>query len=242
LEIIYLSDVPTKLGLATSTSMTVCLLKGLYYYNNVAVAPELLFDKAYKLEREIINHSGGFQDGSVIWGGFNYLTGSPYRVKRTPITLSIEKTKLLKNHILLLYTGNRAESTGVLEEQLTQLKKGKTLEESLKIKSLVEEMHVLLTQPDFHPMHLTHAMKDAWELKKKLSSSMSSPLIDKVEECVLNIEPQAGIRLVGSGGGRGLIMVLAPPEKHPQIEEACGLKKLDFEFDWDGAKVRRMYE
>jgi predicted metal-dependent hydrolase len=39
LEIVYIADLPAKMGLATSSSLTVALLKGLYYYKQIGVSP-----------------------------------------------------------------------------------------------------------------------------------------------------------------------------------------------------------
>jgi len=240
IEVVYSSDVPTQLGMGTSSSMTVALLKALYYFNNTAISSELLFDRAYLIERELVKEQGGFQDFSCTWGGLNYLEGSPYKINRIPVVLSMDKLEELKQHILLLYTGKRENSNDVLKEQLKKMKKGQTLEESLRIKSLVSEMYSLFLQPDFHPMHLCPAIKEGWELKKKLSSTMTSELINNVEHVIYGIDSYAGVRLVGSGGGRGLIMVITKPRNHDEIIRKTKLKSLDFDWDFDGCRVRKV--
>jgi D-glycero-alpha-D-manno-heptose-7-phosphate kinase len=238
LEIIYTADVPAKLGLATSSAMSVALIKGLFHYRSVAVSPEILADYAYTLERDKLKEVGGFQDFYCCFGGLQYLTGSPRKVVRKALPLTPDKADALRDHMLLIYTGNQELSYKVLPEQLKKLKKGTTLEETLQIKRLVEEMQALIQMSNFEPMHLAHALKDGWELKKKLSSTMTNEQITEVENKICSVFPQAGYRLVGSGGGRGFILVLAPPEHHDNIKKVVRpLKTFDFEFDWEGAKV-----
>lgn len=238
LEIIYTADVPAKLGLATSSAMSIALIKGLLHYKNIAVSPEILADYAYTLEREILKEIGGFQDFYACFGGLQYLTGAPKKVIRKALPLTPDKANNLRNHMVLIYTGNQELSYKVLPEQLNNLKRGTTLEETIQLKHLVKEMQALIQMPDFEPMHLVPALKEGWELKKKLSSSMTSPLITEVEQAIGAICGEAGCRLVGSGGGRGFLLVLVPPRYHSKIKQAVyPLKTFDFDFDWDGAKV-----
>jgi D-glycero-alpha-D-manno-heptose-7-phosphate kinase len=125
----------------------------------------------------------------------------------------------------------------VLSEQLKRLERGETVAETLKIKNIVNSMVSILEAKDFDPVQLIEPMREAWALKKQLSSSMSSSLIKELEK-KLDAIGYFGYRLVGSGGGGGIILVLAPPEDHPKIKEAVRpLKTFTFNFDWEGAKV-----
>lgn len=242
LEIIYTADVPARLGLATSSSMALALLKGLYFYKGIGVSNEKLAEDAYMLERVILGECGGFQDQyGCCFGGFNFLTGSCREVNRAAIFMDPGKAKELGDRMLLIYSGNQEDSTRVLPEQLELLKKGATIEETLEIKEIVQEIYYILLNRDFKPMDLAMPMNRAWDLKKKLSSSMSTPVIQKLEDIVKKICPTAGLRLVGSGGGRGFLLVLAPLDLcsvikkavHPNIVTAVN-------FDWEGAKAQNI--
>jgi len=238
LEIIYSSDVPTRLGLGTSSSFTLAMLKGLYMLRNASICHEILADKAYKLERINLKEAGGFQDQYSCFGGINYLTGSPPDVRRRSIPLGPEQAKDMEQHMLLIYTGKQGNSPEVLSDQLKKLKKGKTLEETIKIKRLVEEMFNILSTRGFSLMDLTYPMKEAWELKKKLASNMVGQEVEEIEQLILDVAPYAGYRLVGSGGGRGLVLALVKPEDRDKIIEKCkSFKTAPVEFDWDGAIV-----
>jgi D-glycero-alpha-D-manno-heptose-7-phosphate kinase len=242
LEIIYSSDLPHQLGLGTSTSMVAALLKGLYYYKNIGISNDLLFNHVYKLERELCGNAGGFQDGVTVWGGLNYLEGYPYNVKRNPVVLSTSDIENLKNHMLLIYTGNTGDSSTALQDQLSLLKCGETLEETLKIKRLVQEMYAMLQCSDFKPLDLVYPVREAWELKKRLSPTMVSDTILYIEKSAYGIDNHSAVRLIGGGAGRGLMLCIASPESIKQIKKSVApLKTLDIEFDWDGVTTRRIY-
>jgi D-glycero-alpha-D-manno-heptose-7-phosphate kinase len=237
LEIIYASDVPARLGLATSSAFILALLKGLYYLRNTSVSPEILAEKAFTLERELLKQAGGFQDHYIGWGGINFLRGSPHRVTREAIVLTPEQIREFENHFFLIYTGDQGDSEKILPEQLEKLARGKTLDDTIKIKSLVHEMYSAMLKPTFHPMDLAVYMNEQWELKKKLSTTMTNPVIDHIEQAVKGACPQSGIRLIGSGG-RGFMLVLVPQEMRDKLIEALpGFKTATFSIDQEGCRV-----
>jgi D-glycero-alpha-D-manno-heptose-7-phosphate kinase len=241
LEIIYTADVPARLGLATSSSMALALLKGLYFYKGIGVSNEKLAEDAYMLERVILGEVGGFQDQYCCFGGFNFLTGSAQAVDRRPVFMEPGKAKELSDHMLLVYSGNQENSTKVLPEQLKLLKQGVTVEDTKQIKEIVQQMYNILSNRNFKPKHLMEPMDKAWQLKKRLSSSMSGPSIQNIEKAIREISPSVALRLVGSGGGRGFLLVLA---EHPELAEDIrrGLEPnyivSAVNFDWEGAKAQ----
>lgn len=243
LEIVYTADTPPQLGLGTSSSMAVALLKGLWMYRNTGISNEILVEQAYKLERESLKEQGGFQDQyAACFGGVNYLEGSPGRVQRKPIALTSSQADLFKKHVILIYTGNRDQSSSVLGEQLRKLRKGETLDDTIRIKKLVEEMCSIMSMPDFHPTDLAGPLREAWELKKQLTSSMSGPRVSFIEQAVLDVNPAAGLRLIGGGGDRGVVMVISDPKYMDRIKGAVApLKTFDIDFDWDGVTARRIF-
>jgi D-glycero-alpha-D-manno-heptose-7-phosphate kinase len=243
MEIIYASDVPSKLGLGTSSAMAAAMLKALMYFKGWGVSTEMLVDYTYKLEREILNEVGGFQDQfAVCFGGFNYLEGRPNNVKRTSVALQPIQAQNLMDHMLLVYTGNNGQSSDILQDQLALLKCGETLDDTLHIKTMVQEMYSTLLNPNFSPMDLGYVMREAWELKKKLSKSMAGPRVKKIEDTVLGINSKAGLRLVGGGGDRGMVLILTQPEFMDEIKkELAPLKTSKVEFEYEGVTVRRMF-
>ena len=243
MEIIYTSDVPSKLGLGTSSAMAAAVLKALMYFKGWGMSTEMLVDYTYKLEREILNEIGGFQDEyAVCFGGINYLEGRPYNVKRTAVALHPAEAQRLMSHMFLVYTGNNGQSSEILKDQLALLKCGETLDETLRIKKMVHEMYAILTEPQFSPTDLAYVMKEAWELKKKLSYSMAGPQVKLIEDTILDVNPKAGLRLVGGGGDRGMVLIMTDPKfKDIMKKKLAPLKTSEVEFEWEGCTVRRMF-
>jgi D-glycero-alpha-D-manno-heptose-7-phosphate kinase len=234
IEIIYSADVPTRLGLATSSAFIIALLKALYTMQNKKIPTEILVDQAYHIERNLIGQVGGFQDYYTAHGGVNYLTGRPRYVTRNVVVLQPETIKSLEEHLLMVYTGDQANSEDVLQDQLTKLKNGDTLEQTLRIKCLIEEMHALMLSTSFKPLDLAYPMTEQWELKKQLSSNMVSEHVIKIESIIRDNCDVAGIRLIGSGG-RGFILALVPAERKSNlIVKLQPYKCSSFKLDWDG--------
>jgi D-glycero-alpha-D-manno-heptose-7-phosphate kinase len=241
LEIIHISDVPAQLGLATSSAMAIALLKGLLLYKNSSISPEILFNWAYNLERNLVKQPGGYQDYACVYGGINLLSGHAQSVNRIPVVLDIDDTKKLEEHLLLIYTGNKGDSANILEKQLQLLHKGATIDQTLQIKRLVKEMHALLLQKPFDPLLLSYPLKETWELKKLLAPDMTGSQVEAIEKIVVGVSPNAGLRLIGSGGNRGMVLVLTDPESKEEIKKRVHpFLTMDVEFDFEGATARRI--
>ena len=237
LEIIYTADVPARLGLATSSAFVLALLKALYYLKDEPVSNEVLAERAYELERELLGQPGGFQDQYIGWGGVSFLRGSPHRVSREALVLQPAQVREFEDHFFLIYTGEQKSSERVLPEQLEKLAEGTTLDHTLAIKSLVQEAYAMMLKPSFHPMDLAENMNEQWRLKKQLSKTITNDAINRIEEAVLAACPHAGMRLVGSGG-RGFMLVICPKEIRERLMASLPKYKTStFKLDWDGCRV-----
>jgi D-glycero-alpha-D-manno-heptose-7-phosphate kinase len=72
LHISTLADVPASTGLGSSSAFAVSLIKALSIYKNMEMTPKTLALAAIRLEREILQESGGWQDQChSSFGGMN---------------------------------------------------------------------------------------------------------------------------------------------------------------------------
>lgn len=79
-------------------------------------------------------------------------------------------------------------------------------------------------------------LRKSWEIKKTLSSNVTSPLIDSMYEKAMNAGALGG-KLLGAGGG-GFMLLYVKPEKHEAVREALkNYIELDFKIDYEGASI-----
>jgi D-glycero-alpha-D-manno-heptose-7-phosphate kinase len=81
-------------------------------------------------------------------------------------------------------------------------------------------------------------LHEAWQYKKRLSSSITSPRIEEAYERARRAGA-AGGKITGAGGG-GFLLLYCEPPRQPALcaeMEALGLYRMDFHFDSGGAKV-----
>ena len=76
----------------------------------------------------------------------------------------------------------------------------------------------------------------AWQLKKSLADSVSTPVIDDIYKAALSAGAIGG-KLLGGGGG-GFIIFLVEPEKQEAVKKILGdLTHVPFHFENEGSRV-----
>jgi D-glycero-alpha-D-manno-heptose-7-phosphate kinase len=78
----------------------------------------------------------------------------------------------------------------------------------------------------------------AWQNKKKFASGVSNALIDEYYDLALQNGARGG-KVTGAGGG-GFLMIYCEPAQQAAVTqalEAKGLKRMDFRFESEGARV-----
>jgi D-glycero-alpha-D-manno-heptose-7-phosphate kinase len=214
LEISHVADLPGRTGLGSSSSFTVGLLHALHVFHGQRVTAEDLAREAILIERERIGDAGGHQDQyAAAYGGLIRLDFSTNRkVSVRHLTLSTSRLSELEDHMMLFYTGLEQSAEEILHEQQKRTKIN-TLA-LLQMKELVGTAESILTsqQPLKEFGQLLH---ESWNLKKGLSSGISNTAINNAYEAAQRSGAWGG-KLLGAGG-RGFLLLLAPPECHDLI-------------------------
>jgi D-glycero-alpha-D-manno-heptose-7-phosphate kinase len=214
LEISHVADLPGRTGLGSSSSFTVGLLHALHVFQGQPVTPEDLAREAILIERERIGDSGGHQDQyAAAYGGLIRLDFSANRkVLVRHLALSTSRLTELEDHMMLFYTGLEQSAEEILHEQ-QQRTKTNTIS-LLQMKEMVGDAESILTgqQPLKEFGQLLH---ESWRLKKGLSSGISNAAIDEAYKAAQRSGAWGG-KLLGAGG-RGFLLLLAPPECHSRI-------------------------
>lgn len=79
-------------------------------------------------------------------------------------------------------------------------------------------------------------LHENWQLKKSLSSGISSPAIDEIYQKAIQAGALGG-KLLGAGGA-GFMLFYVPEEKQGAVRAALSdLREMEFELDNSGASI-----
>lgn len=237
IDIVSLSDVPaykTGLGLGSSSSFTVGLLSALYSFSGKYFSPEVLAEKACKVEIEKAGSPIGKQDQyAAALGGLNVINfNSDGKVEVLPVFLTPKTKEDFQNHLLVFFTGKERSANAILSEQKQNIEK--KFEFLKKMSDIVPVFRMAVESGNFK--EAGEVLHKNWVMKKELASGISNPQIDQMYEAALNSGAYGG-KVLGAGGG-GFLLIMAPPEKHSQIISALkDYKQIFFRFTEAGAKI-----
>jgi len=229
LEIASFADLPAKTGLGSSSSFSVALIKGLNAYLGKTISREEAAAAAARLEIDILHEPIGKQDQyAAAFGGFNvFQFNADGSVKVEPVLLDFKKKADLENHLLLYFTGITRAAASVLSEQKNKITDN--LETYKQMSDSVYEFRDKLLAGDIKGLAAT--LHQGWLRKKSLAASVSNSTIDVLYDAGMSNGAWGG-KILGAGGG-GCLLLIAPPEKHQEInavlaETAAGLNLKDF--------------
>jgi len=233
---------PSSSGLGTSGSFTVAVLNALHTYKREFVSQGQLAEEACKIEIDILKEPIGKQDQYIsAFGGITSLQfAKDGKVTVEPLKISEEARDELHNNIMLFYTGISRSASDILKEQNEKSKKNEevTIETLHEIKRIGLETKKALEQGNIDK--LGEYLDIHWNIKKKLSDSISNKFIDECYDLAKENGALGG-KIMGAGGG-GFFMFYHNGnnnEKTRFIKEMSkkDLKKMRFNFDFEGAKI-----
>ncbi|STO30820.1 bifunctional fucokinase/L-fucose-1-P-guanylyltransferase [Fusobacterium necrogenes] len=219
------SDAPAGSGLGSSSTMVVAIIKAFMEWLNLPLGEYDMAHLAYEIEREDLKLSGGKQDQfSATFGGFNLMEFfSENRVIVNPLRIKRWIKNEIENSLILYYTGTSRESAKIIDEQIDNVKKKfeKSLEGMHELKKSAIEMKNAILTGSFE--ELANCLKNGWESKKKMSNSISNPLIEERYKFIIENGGKAA-KVSGAGGG-GFMMILCDPKERYNLVKK--LQKLD---------------
>ncbi len=236
LEIASIADVPAGTGMGSSGSFTVCLLKALALARRMSIAPGPLAEQACEIEIDVLNEPVGKQDQYVsAHGGICAYSFEPDgSVRVEPLELDTTTLTLLRNNLLLFYTGEARSAGSILADQDDRTTGGdaEMLSNLHRTKELGLESRALLEKGDLESFaELMHAH---WENKRRRSPGMETERIDTLYTLARRAGAIGG-KLVGAGGGGFLLVYTRRPEDVRQAMAAAHAPELPFDFEFQGA-------
>lgn len=237
-ELASMADIPAGTGLGSSSSFTCALLKAFHTYNKTHISPSDLAEEACHIEIDILKEPIGKQDQYIsALGGINNFTFCKNdNVISEKLNISKDTLYDLEDNLLLFFTGFTRSASDILSIQDTKSKQDdKEMIENLHfIKDLGYKTKTFLENGDLD--EYAHLMNQHWESKKKRSSSMSNPQINKWYNIGL-ANGALGGKLIGAGGGGFLMFYTHDPKQLKKSMAKEGLHEIRFKFDFEGTKV-----
>lgn len=236
LEIHHDADLPARSGMGSSSAFTVGLLHALYALTGRMATKRQLAVESVEIEQDILKETVGSQDQvQAAYGGFNHITFQPSgEIVVNPVTVSSERFRELRSHLMLFYTGIKRTASEVASTYVGQIDEKKR---HLRILSdLVAESRNILTSPNCDIAAFGHLLHEAWQTKRGLSVSVSNSDVDSLYDEARRAGAIGG-KLTGAGGG-GFLLLFVPPDRHDVVRERLSkLIHVPFEFEYWGSQV-----
>jgi len=234
IEISFLADIPSGgSGLGSSSSVTVGVLNALYLYLGQAMDADHLAQLACQIEIDLLNKPIGVQDQYIAaFGGTRLIEFDSSGIHvHQPIT-SPEILEDLTSHLMVFFTGITRDSSSVLDEQQQKISHNQPLIQQMTDQA--SEGYKLLQEGEIKK--LGHLLNETWLLKKKLSSKVSNPLIDRMYKRAI-VAGAWGGKISGAGNG-GFLTLLVPGHKRKTVRQALSkYKQLPIILSQDGTKA-----
>jgi D-glycero-alpha-D-manno-heptose-7-phosphate kinase len=234
-EITTLADIPSAgSGLGSSSAVTVGLLHALFAYQGRQVSAAELAERACVIEIERCGKPIGKQDQYIAaYGGIRDLRFGPGEdVVAEELDLPIADRRALQQQIMLFYTGITRKADMILAEQ------------NANISTTGPQLDLLRDLAGYAVQRLRHgdvdaigpAIRESWELKRKLASGVSNDLVEMSVARSLDAGA-SGVKLTGAGGG-GFLLVICPMERQRVVRESLQhLRELPVTLDRLGSRV-----
>jgi D-glycero-alpha-D-manno-heptose-7-phosphate kinase len=235
IEVDCVAELPSSVGLGTSSSFVVGALNALYAFQGRVVHPLDLAYQAIELEREVLQESVGCQDQTfAAMGGFNLIEFRTTRdivVHRVP--LSAERKAEFEQHLLIVFTGIRRRASQVASRQVKKI--DKNLAQLKQMRRMVDDAYSILAGGK-GLAEFGRLMHEGWVLKNSLDASVSNQTINDIYRRGLDGGALGG-KLLGAGGG-GFVLFFVPPERRSSVLDALGnLETIWMEVNAPGTQI-----
>ena len=217
IEVHTVADIPSEgTGLGSSSTLTVGLLQALYAYRGVLKDPAELAREACEIEIATLKGTLGKQDQYIAaFGGVQYFEFQPDEtVRAAPIPISVEDREALGQHLSLFYTGQTRKSVGLLASQEARTKEN--VPSLNRLRDLARDARDAIIGRQWK--RLGEVLDEGWQLKRGLANGITSSAIDVLHQRAKEAGAYGG-KVAGAGGG-GFLLLVHPPERTRQIEEA----------------------
>lgn len=233
LNISTMSDVPGNSGLGSSSAFAVGFCKLMNHLKQRDISKYDLAWEAIHLERELLKENVGIQDQvHATFGGLNIYRFQKDGFSIEPLAIATEVRQKLRDSMYLIHTGVARHASSILQEQVAKNHAGSNTAKLDEITSIVDHAADIIKgkDPESVMRELGMLLQLSWDIKKSLSTQISTPHIDSIFDATHRVGAY-GAKLCGAGGG-GYIFCLISSDRENALREAVGSKvviKVDME-------------
>src|SRR6185312_11921637 len=238
LEITSIADVPSRgSGLGSSSAFTVGLLHCVYAYKGIYKAKADLAAEACEVELDILNEPIGKQDQfGAAMGGMNVIRFNPDdTIDVEPVLAPEGVIGAVERSMVMFYTGQTRSASALLRQQPEDMQASQSKRDAMRrMVELVDVMRRELGSANVGAVG--EIMHENWLLKRSLSGSISTGVIEDAYQAARAAGATGG-KLLGAGGG-GFMVFFAPPERHESIKLSLApMRHVDFRFERQGTSI-----
>ena len=210
-------DLPARSGIGSSAAFSVGLVHAIRALQAQPTDAWTLAHDAMHLEQELLQEVGGSQDQvTCALGGFNHLKFLPTgEINASSSHVLANGAKEFNAWLVLLYTGV-ARSSSEVSSGLTESLRDDTSQELKRMREMVEEGVVLLTQADEAAFRQLGALlHENWRLKGALNRYAVTQELAELYDTAIRAGAIGG-KISGAGGG-GFLLFCVPPDRQPSF-------------------------
>jgi D-glycero-alpha-D-manno-heptose-7-phosphate kinase len=237
-EISCMADVPAGVGLGSSGSFTVGVLKALRAYQRDAVSGMELAKEACEIEIDRLGDPVGKQDQYIAAvGGITAFDFEPDdRVEIRSVPMPDDARDRLEENLLLFFTGATRSAAEILMEQDRKSASDDrdTTANLDRVKAIGRESWEALSTGNMK--WFANLMTEQWELKRTRTPGATTAHIDSWIRKGLDAGALGG-KLVGAGGGGFLMFYCENTSDLRALMQEEGLAELRFSFDYEGTRL-----
>lgn len=225
-EIISISDIPGGTGLGSSSCYTVGLLNALYAFKRtqnipldvinknpitlLQTSPMILAESACSIEINDLSAPIGKQDQyAAAYGNIHYFQFNSDNTVEAKALNDANTLNYLNENLMLFYIGGKRSANAILVEQ------NKNTSKNLKSLNIMRDQAANL----YNDISLLpELLKEGWQLKKSLASSISNSYIDEIYTLAISHGAISG-KLLGAGGA-GFMLFYCPKIHQNKVRDS----------------------
>ena len=233
------SEIPPGTGLGSSSTVAVAIIKAVTTARGLFLSKQQIAELACQIEIEKMSEPIGKQDQyAAAFGDLNFIQFRADGVIVEPLRIAPETRRALERNILLFFSGSTREASSILraQKQSSEQNDPRVLDALHAVKALAFQVKECLERGDLS--EFGSLLDKGWQNKKKFAAGISTSLIDECYDLAL-ANGALGGKVTGAGGG-GFLMIYCEPACQAAVTQALeskGLKRMDFRFESEGARV-----